>query len=76
MKRYYIIRFGDLGEESQKEIKKDLKRMLLQNEANWTLIAGAGSPLEIEQGLNEIVDNLCDKSWTELEIELDTNIIL
>lgn len=65
MSQYYIIKFNDLKEEKQEEIKNHL----------WDEANNIDAPMKrIVDGdaetLAEIIENACNKSWVEWEVNI------
>lgn len=64
MKQYFIIRFNDLKEEKQEEMKKSLRVIGKEITKNMGV-------KRVNNGIETLVDEGCDKSWVEWEVNIN-----
>lgn len=57
MKKYYLIKFNDLSEEKQYEIKRDIYEDFVEDK-------------EVQpETLDLMIDGICDRAWCEMEVD-------
>lgn len=64
MKKYYLIKFNDLSDAKKYEIKADLYEEFINDNEQYP------------QTIELMIDDMCDKSWCELEVSDESEVII
>ena len=64
MKKYYLIKFNDLSDAKKNEIKEDLYEEFINDNEQYP------------QTIELMIDDMCDKSWCELEVSDESEVII
>jgi hypothetical protein len=64
MKKYYLIKFNDLSDAKKNEIKADLYEEFVNDNEQYP------------QTIELMIDDMCDKSWCELEVSDESEVII